>query len=180
MASSRTSSPLRTVSPSPRSRDSFDLEQTNENGKNKPEKKTPKRTAKKLVAMTMLSIMFLLFWDAFLTPPEKRWLKPDSSEKFLQWVQLHPYWGLGAFLIAIASCVVFMIPIGTPLTLGAGYIYKGVYGWSVGILVGTIVSVLGSGIGAVCCFLLGRYLMRDRVRRWIRKYPLFDAIDVGE
>jgi len=46
--------------------------------------------------------------------------------------------------------------------------------------VGTVVSVLGSGIGAVMCFLLGRYLMRERVRKWIRKYPLFDAIDVGE
>lgn len=143
-------------------------------------KKSRKCTGKKIVALAMATILALLFWDAFLTPADKRWLQPDSSAKFLSWVQLHPYWGLGAFLIAIASCVVFMIPIGTPLTLGAGYIYKGVYGWTLGIAVGTVVSVLGSGIGAVACFLLGRYLMRDRVRKWIRKYPLFDAIDVGK
>lgn len=124
--------------------------------------------------------MALLFWDAFITTPEDRWLQPSSSTKFLTWVQAHPYWGLGAFVLSIASCVVFMIPIGTPLTLGAGYIYKGVYGWTFGIFVGTVVSVLGSACGAVLCFLLGRYLMRERVRKWIRKYPLFDAIDVGE
>jgi uncharacterized membrane protein YdjX (TVP38/TMEM64 family) len=115
-----------------------------------------------------------------MTPPEEQWLKRTNVETFLTWVQLHPYWGLGAFLIAIASCVIFMIPVGTPLTLGAGYIYKGVYGWTIGIVVGTAVSVLGSALGAVSCFLLGRYLMRERVRKWIRKYPLFDAIDVGE
>lgn len=182
----RAVSPLRTVSPSPLSRDSLDLnlsdipEHDDNDGKNKPEKKLSRCSGKKIVAMTMASIMGFLFWDTFLTPSDKRWLQPDASEKFLEWVQLHPYWGLGAFLIAIASCVVFMIPIGTPLTLGAGYIYKGVYGWGLGIFVGTVVSVLGSALGAVMCFLLGRYLMRERVRKWIRKYPLFDAIDVGE
>jgi uncharacterized membrane protein YdjX (TVP38/TMEM64 family) len=129
--------------------------------------------------MTMASIMCFLLWDTFMTPPEEQWLKRTNVEKFLTWVQLHPYWGLGAFLIAIASCVIFMIPVGTPLTLGAGYIYKGVYGWTIGIVVGTAVSVLGSALGAVSCFLLGRYLMRERVRKWIRKYPLFDAIDVA-
>ncbi|KAL3904946.1 MAG: hypothetical protein SGARI_004686 [Bacillariaceae sp.] len=37
----------------------------------------------------------------------------------------------------------------------------------------------GSTLGAVTCFLLGRYLMRDTVKRWVRNYPLFDAIDVA-
>jgi len=122
----RGTSPLRTVPPpSPRSKVSLDLDLSNEetDGKHKATK-SRKCSGKQIVAMTMASIMGLLFYDAFLTPPDKQWLKPDSSEKFLQWVQLHPYWGLGAFLVAIASCVVFMIPVGTPLTLGAGYIYK--------------------------------------------------------
>jgi uncharacterized membrane protein YdjX (TVP38/TMEM64 family) len=185
--STREGSPLRTVSASPRSRESLDLsERSPENGDDVSKSKSIKTqsrlkcSGKKIISIIMASVMFFLFWDAFVTPPEERFLKKNDVEKFLEWVQLHPYWGLGAFLIAIASCVVFMIPVGTPLTLGAGYIYKGVYGWTLGIVVGTAVSVLGSALGAVSCFLLGRYLMRERVRKWIRKYPLFDAIDVGE
>jgi len=111
--------------------------------------------------------------------PEDRWLKPEASAKFLEWVEAHPSLGMGAFLIVIAVCVVTMVPVGTPLTLGCGYIYKGVYGWGPGVALATLVSMAGSALGAVMCFLLGRYMMRDRARKWIRKYPLFDAIDVA-
>jgi uncharacterized membrane protein YdjX (TVP38/TMEM64 family) len=72
-----------------------------------------------------------------------------------------------------------MVPIGTPMTVGCGYIYKDVYGWYTGIFVATVVAMLGSAIGSTACFLLGRYMMRDRVRLWSRKYPLFDAIDTA-
>ena len=154
---------------------------TEERDKKKPENLESKScSGKQVVALIMASIAGCLFWDVFLTPPEKRWLRPDTSERFLEWAEANPYSGFWAFLLVIASCVVLMIPMGTPLTLGCGYIYKGVYGWGFGLLVATTVSVLGSGLGAVMCFLLGRYLMRDRVRKWIRNYPLFDAIDVGK
>jgi membrane protein YqaA with SNARE-associated domain len=112
--------------------------------------------------------------------PDDRLIKPDFSDKFLTWVQSNPGWGLGAILIVIAAAVVSLVPIGTPLTLGCGYIYRGVYGWKLGLLVSTVVSMAGSTLGAVTCFLLGRYLMRDTVKRWVRNYPMFDAIDVGK
>lgn len=112
--------------------------------------------------------------------PQDRLIQPDFSDKFLEWVDSHPILGLGAILIVIAGAVVSMVPIGTPLTLGCGYIYRGVYGWKLGLFVSTVVSMAGSTLGAVCCFMLGRYLMRDTVKRWVRNYPLFDAIDVGE
>lgn len=134
---------------------------------------------KKVVSIVMLSLLALVIWDAVLTPPERRWIKPDFSETFLLWVQDHPIRGLLAFLVVIAVAVVFMVPIGTPLTLGCGYVYKGAYGWKLGLTIATAVSMAGSALGAVVCFLLGRYLMRDQVRTWIRKYPLFDAIDAG-
>lgn len=82
-------------------------------------------------------------------------------------------------VLAIAFAVVVMVPIGTPLTLGCGYIYKGAYGWKLGLTIATLVAMGGSALGAVICFLLGRYLMRDRVRQWIKNYPLFGAIDAG-
>jgi hypothetical protein len=140
----------------------------------------PTWDGKKIVGMLVFGTMALLLWDALMRPPEERFLKPDAAADFLKWVEINPYWGLGAFLIVIAICVILLLPIGTPLTMGCGFIYKGVYGWYVGVAVATLVSMAGSALGAVGCFLLGRYMMRDRVRKWVRKYPLFDAIDMGK
>ena len=135
---------------------------------------------KQIVGILVFGTIGLLLFDALLRPPEERFLKPDAAAEFLKWVQLNPYWGIGAFLLVIAICVILLLPIGTPLTMGCGFIYKGVYGWYIGLTIATAVSMAGSALGAVGCFLLGRYMMRDRVRKWVRKYPLFDAIDMGK
>ena len=135
--------------------------------------------AKKLILMVMGLMFVLIIWEGFFVEEEDRLIQPDFSDKFLDWVQANPGWGLGAILLVIAAAVVSLIPIGTPLTLGCGYIYRGVYGWKLGLLVSTVVSMAGSTLGAVTCFLLGRYLMRDTVKQWVRNYPMFDAIDVA-
>eukprot|EP00545_Synedropsis_sp_CCMP1620_P005848 CAMPEP_0119029238 /NCGR_PEP_ID=MMETSP1176-20130426/40377_1 /TAXON_ID=265551 /ORGANISM="Synedropsis recta cf, Strain CCMP1620" /LENGTH=236 /DNA_ID=CAMNT_0006985559 /DNA_START=48 /DNA_END=755 /DNA_ORIENTATION=- len=139
----------------------------------------PSIDGKKVVAFVILGTIGLLLWDALMRSPDDRFLKPDAAKEFLLWVEANPYWGIGAFLVVIAVCVVLLLPIGTPLTLGCGYIYKGVYGWYTGVAVATAVSMAGSALGAVSCFLLGRYMMRDRVRKWIRNYPIFNAIDMA-
>jgi uncharacterized membrane protein YdjX (TVP38/TMEM64 family) len=138
-----------------------------------------KLDGKKVVSSLMFTLLFLLVCDSMFSAPENRILRPDFSQTFLKWVQKHPAQGLVWILVFMASAVVFMIPIGTPITVGCGYIYKGAYGWRAGVAIATLVSMAGSALGAVICFLLGRYLMRDQVRKWIRKYPLFDAIDVA-
>ena len=136
--------------------------------------------AKALVATVAGGLFFFITWDSLMREPEDKWIRPEAfSEAFLLWVQEHPVTGIAAIIIVIATAVVFMVPLGTPLTVGCGYIYKGAFGWKLGLALATIVSMGGSALGAVTCFLLGRYLMRDQVRKWIRKYPLFDAIDVG-
>lgn len=136
-------------------------------------------SAKKIIS-TVLTLLFIaIIWDAVMRDPADRFLRPDFAERFLQWVQDHPLKGIVAFFLVIATAVVLMIPIGTPLTVGCGYIYKGAYGWKLGLTLATLVSLGGSALGAVICFLLGRYLMREQVRKWVRKYPLFDAIDMG-
>lgn len=143
-------------------------------------KKVKLPETKQVVLATVGLFFAFIIWECFFVEPEDRLIKPDFSDKFLMWVQSNPGWGLGAILIVIALAVVSLVPIGTPLTLGCGYIYRGVYGWKLGILVSTVVSMAGSTLGAVTCFLLGRYLMRDTVKRWVRNYPMFDAIDVGK
>lgn len=134
----------------------------------------------KQVVLAAMGLLFaLILWECFFVEPKDRLIKPDFSDKFLDWVQSNPGWGLGAILLVIAAAVVSLVPLGTPLTLGCGYIYRGVYGWKLGLLVSTVVSMAGSTLGAVTCFLLGRYLMRDTVKQWVRNYPMFDAIDVA-
>lgn len=142
-------------------------------------KKLKSFDGKKIVSFVMLSLIALLILDTTLSSPENRIFTPDFSEKFLFWVQQHPAQGLLWIIFFMAIAVIVMIPIGTPITVGCGYIYKGAYGWKIGIIVATFVSMTGSAVGAVTCFLLGRYLMRDEVRKWIKKYPLFDAIDAA-
>ena len=124
-------------------------------------------------------IIILILWELIFVEPDQRLIQPDFSDKFFIWVESNPGWGIGAILIVIAIAVVSLVPIGTPLTIGCGYIYRGVYGWKLGLFVSTVISMAGSTLGAVTCFLLGRYLMRDTVKRWVRNYPLFDAIDIA-
>ena len=138
-------------------------------------------STKKAISYTVFGFLFFVIYDAMFVAPEKRMFQPDAAtDSFLRWVQDHPAQGLLAIILVIAAAVVVLIPIGTPLTLGCGYIYKGAYGWKIGLTVATLASMGGSALGAVICFLLGRYMLRDQVRQWARdKYPLFDAIDAG-
>lgn len=136
--------------------------------------------AKTILSSAIFSFLCCLVFDSLWNPPEKRLFRPDLSDQFLQWVQHHPAQGLLWILLAMSISVVCMIPIGTPLTLGCGYVYKGAYGWWWGVSIATGVSMVGSAVGAVVCFGLGRTLLRDFVRRtWLRQYPLFEAIDVA-
>lgn len=134
---------------------------------------------KRVLSGTIGTLFFLLLSDSLFSKPEHRIIQPDASQQFLGWVERHPAQGVIWILLMMSVAVIFMIPVGTPLTVGCGYIYKGAYGWRMGVLLATIISMAGSAIGAVACFLLGRYLMRQTVRKWIRKYPLFDAIDIA-
>lgn len=140
----------------------------------------PKLSTKRIIQIILGMFFFTILWESLFVDPEDRLIQPDFSDRLLLWVEAHPIWGLGAISLIIAGGVVTMVPIGTPLTIGCGFIYRGVYGWKVGIFVATVVSMFGSLLGAICCFLLGRYLMRETVRRWVRNYPLFDAIDIGK
>jgi hypothetical protein len=139
-----------------------------------------KVSGKKIVVSVLLIFVAMIIWDAMFTPPEDRLLKPDFVDTFLLWVQAHPSKGALGLVVVIAFALVFMLPLGTPLALGCGYIYKSAYGWKWGLTIATSVSMVGSAVGAAICFLLGRYLMRDQVRTWIRNYPLFVAIDIGK
>ena len=140
---------------------------------------TAKTPLTKRIALIVMAIMALIvIHDMKHSPPDKRLFGAHRIEKFLLWVKEHPGTGAAAFVVVYGTCVVLLLP-GTPLTLGGGYIYKITYGLAGGVTISTILSLAGSLIGSCTCFILGRYIMRDRVRKWGRKYPLFDSIDIA-
>jgi uncharacterized membrane protein YdjX (TVP38/TMEM64 family) len=139
-------------------------------------------TKKTIVAIASILILFTILRDFLFTtaaPSPKKRLLVTITQKFFEWMQHHPYSGFFAFLIVNASSVVFIVPAGIPLMLGSGCVYKEVYGWNAGIIVAAVSFVLGSSLGAVACFVLGRFFMREYARKWTRKYPLLEAIDVA-
>ena len=77
---------------------------------------------------------------------------------------------LGLVLLALVYIVatVFMVP-GTILTLGAGAAF--------GLVQGTLAVMVGSVLGALAAFLVGRYFARDFVEQKARENPRFNAID---
>jgi len=106
----------------------------------------------------------------------KKLMRPGLLHEFLIWMENHPIKGLIAYLIIYPLHMVLILP-GTPLCMGAGFVFKVQYGWLVGVSFCSIVTLFGSLLGSLMCFLLGRYCFRTSVRRWSKKYPIFDPID---
>ncbi|MGH7564502.1 MAG: TVP38/TMEM64 family protein [Gemmatimonadota bacterium] len=75
----------------------------------------------------------------------------------------------GVILAALwIPAAVLLVP-GSLITLGTGFLLG--IGW------GLVTVSIGSTLGAVAAFLLGRTLARERVRRWIAGRPRFRAVD---
>ncbi len=106
----------------------------------------------------------------------KKLMKPSLLRAFFIWMEEHPMKGLAAYMIIYPLHMVLMLP-STPLCMGAGFVFKLRYGWVLGVTICSLVSLFGSLIGSVACFLMGRYCFRSSVRRWSKKYPLFEPID---
>ncbi len=86
----------------------------------------------------------------------------------LGWISgLGPLGPMLFIILYILACVL-LLP-GSVLTLGAGAVF--------GLLQGFIAVLTGATLGATCAFLVGRYLARDRVARWVAGNEKFRAID---
>ena len=65
------------------------------------------------------------------------------------------------------------------MSIGAGFVFERVYGFGLGLFVGTITTMIGTSAGAVLSFLIGRYLLRDCMKHLAERYSMFEALDVG-
>ncbi|NOY28710.1 MAG: TVP38/TMEM64 family protein [Planctomycetes bacterium] len=87
---------------------------------------------------------------------------------FFETIQTLGAWGpvllVGAYVVA----TVLMVP-GTILSLGAGFAF--------GLTVGTLAVSIGSVLGALLAFLVGRNMARDFVEQKASQFPKFAAVD---
>jgi uncharacterized membrane protein YdjX (TVP38/TMEM64 family) len=92
----------------------------------------------------------------------------EIIEGLSSWVQGSGVWGPVVYGLIYVAAVVALVP-GAALTIAAGALF--------GLVVGTIIVSLASTTGTALAFLIARYLARDSIARWVRRYPKFQAID---
>ena len=103
----------------------------------------------------------------------------DAYDAFIDWIKENQV--LGPFLM----CITFVLwtPLCAPASLMAtstGFILHNVFEelW-VSIVVGTLVAFVGTWLGSVLSFLMGRYVMRDCTMRLSIKYKLIKTLEIA-
>jgi uncharacterized membrane protein YdjX (TVP38/TMEM64 family) len=125
---------------------------------------------KALMIFVVLTVTFIicdfLFWGNVKI----------AIEAFLNWMEFHLIWGILLFLCLFILCCLLFIPPSI-LTVGAGYVFASAFGNASGIVIATSVCFIGATIGALLSFFRARYLMRDLIKLFARRYTIAKAID---
>ncbi len=77
-------------------------------------------------------------------------------------------WGPIAFIAIYNFATILFIP-GSVLTLGGGVLF--------GLWWGSVYVLIAATLGATFAFLIGRYLSRDRVVKYMEAHPKFQSLD---
>ncbi|AGB41124.1 hypothetical protein Halha_1176 [Halobacteroides halobius DSM 5150] len=80
------------------------------------------------------------------------------------------FWGPVVFILMWIASAIFLLP-GGALGLVGGLLF--------GPWMGTLYTIFGATIGAVCAFLAGKYVARDMVKGMVENNPKLQKIDQG-
>jgi uncharacterized membrane protein YdjX (TVP38/TMEM64 family) len=127
--------------------------------------KTKSATKKVQRIVWFLSIALLL---CLLIVATKSSYIQDVLRTVLIQIQDLGLWGPVVFIVTYNLATVLLIP-GSVLTLGGGAIF--------GLWWGSIYVFVAATLGATFAFLIGRYLSRDRVVKYMEAHPKFKALD---
>lgn len=86
----------------------------------------------------------------------------------LDWIKTFGIWGPALFIAVYILTSIFFVP-SFVFTFAAGALF--------GLPLGILYTLIGSGLGAVGAFLIGRYLARDWAHGIFEKNPKFAAMD---
>mmetsp|Transcript_41824 Transcript_41824/g.61415 ORF Transcript_41824/g.61415 Transcript_41824/m.61415 type:complete len:279 (-) Transcript_41824:425-1261(-) len=127
----------------------------------------------KIVSGAFSIISALTFSDLFLSSNPRL---PILLENFIAWMNYESVAALFAFIgLFIVSTVIFIPPFF--LTFGAGFVYGKTYGLVAGVWFATIVCFIGSFWGAIIAFYRSRYIERNTVKLFAKRYPIIRAAD---
>mmetsp|Transcript_31855 Transcript_31855/g.23575 ORF Transcript_31855/g.23575 Transcript_31855/m.23575 type:complete len:196 (+) Transcript_31855:113-700(+) len=100
-------------------------------------------------------------------------------EPFFEWLRQNLLLGIVCYMLIYICFVVLVIP-GTILTLGGAFTFGNLFPGLKGFLLALTLVVVSATIGAMLAFLIGRFLIRDFLKRnVISRINLFEAIDRG-
>ena len=120
------------------------------------------------ISQRRLLFLSIALFLAFLILATKSSYIQDVSRTVLIQIQDLGLWGPVAFIVTYNLATVLFIP-GSILTLGGGAIF--------GLWWGSVYVFVAASLGATFAFLIGRYLSRDRVVKYMEAHPKFKALD---
>ena len=129
----------------------------------------------KKIVLGLLFLGFIVF--VIVDSTTTRHLR-QGIENFLEWIENNAVPGIFSFMAVYSIATVAFIP-GAILTLGAGLVFARAFGFGGGLLIAVVSVFIGASLGAIVAFLFGRYLLRDWVKGFSKKYAIFEALDVG-
>lgn len=121
-----------------------------------------KKSASKIISIVALLAGIIILSRAF---PPQEWL-----EEFSLLVDQLGYIGYLVFFFVYVVSTVLFLP-GSVLTIGAGLLF--------GVVGGSLAVSVASTTGAAFCFLIGRYVIRDRVSERLSRNQRFKAVDAA-
>lgn len=78
--------------------------------------------------------------------------------------------GMGLFALVYAGATLLLVPA-APFPIAAGFLW--------GPWTGFAVAWVGEMLGALAAYGLGRTVLRHRVAGWLRRWPVFEALDAA-
>jgi len=91
-------------------------------------------------------------------------------------MSIHPLLAVGSFFFLFIVATFLFVPPEI-LMFAAGFGFAHMLGLGYGIAVAMGVSLVGSAVGAILAFLRARYMMRDLILLFVRRYPIVKACD---
>mmetsp|Transcript_4810 Transcript_4810/g.12034 ORF Transcript_4810/g.12034 Transcript_4810/m.12034 type:complete len:424 (+) Transcript_4810:100-1371(+) len=95
---------------------------------------------------------------------------------FIEWMTNQPEAAVICFLCFFVAATFLFVPP-TILYFGAGYAFCDVAGFWAGLFAATVVCFIGASLGAVLAFLRSRYMMRDLIELFAKRFPLVKCLD---
>lgn len=119
-----------------------------------------------------MPVIGIVIWGGVILPVIIFALKclhyPDLFPRVIEWIGNLGILGPIFFIIVYILATLLFLP-GLLLTLGAGFLF--------GVVWGSVYVCLGSNLGAMAAFLVGRYFARNWVEKQIFNNDKFKAID---